>query len=195
MSTNYFKPGGGRLIFVGASAAALLFASYAAYAQGQQAIVVSVCGNPPGGSYPPGQQRALTQDMTGTLCSSVSSGGSGGSSVTVSGSLPAGTNSIGTTTPTAASSPFSGAVIGLSPSLVIASGTAKTFVDIVNDSSMSSNVYVACANTSGAAVVYGSGAITLPPLWHRSFEGSFIETANWYCVASASGTNITYGVN
>lgn len=48
-----------------------------ATAQTTSATVVATCGTPPA-TYSPGANRALTQDTTGTLCSTGSGGGGGG---------------------------------------------------------------------------------------------------------------------
>jgi hypothetical protein len=57
---------------------------------------------------------------------------------------------------------------------ILASGVAKVFLDLVNNSS----TQTVCVNIGGNATLSGtacaSGEITLPPLFHRSWEGSYI---------------------
>ena len=52
---------------------------------------------------------------------------------------------------------------------------------------------IACA-FGAPAVLNGAGSITLPPLWHRSWEGSFVPTDAVNCISSVAATPATIGV-
>lgn len=81
------------------------------------------------------------------------------------------------------------ASIGTTAAAVLQQGTTRVFLDIVNESSTAT---VACAFGS-TPTINGAGSITLPPLWHRSWENNFIPTDAIYCVSSASSTPVTIG--
>jgi len=72
----------------------------------------------------------------------------------------------------------------------LAAGQASIFLDLVNESATAT---VACA-LGATAVLNGAGSITLPPLWHRSWEGTFVPTDAVNCIASAGSTPATIGV-
>jgi hypothetical protein len=108
-------------------------------------------------------------------------------------SLPAlaDTNPPGvTTTPNTGTGAYSSATIGASSGALIAAGTAHIFLDIINDSATAS---MACS-FGGTAIINGAGSITLGPLGHRSWEGSFVPSDAVNCIASAGSTPATVGV-
>jgi hypothetical protein len=91
----------------------------AASAQTTQAIVVSACGTPPL-TYHSGQPYPITQDTTGTLCSSTGGGG-GSSDVNI---VAVGGNAVTTSVPVSAA-PIS-AIAGTQENISIATATALT---------------------------------------------------------------------
>jgi hypothetical protein len=80
-----------------------------------------------------------------------------------------------------------------SASPILAAGSAYYLLDVVNNS-VSATV---CLNFGAAATISGTscaaGEITLPPLWHRSWEGSFIPTDALWAIASAASTPASVG--
>jgi hypothetical protein len=91
--------------------------------------------------------------------------------------------------PLYASGAYSGTTVGTTAAVVLAANTAHAYLDIVNQSSTAT---IAC-NFGGTAVINGPGSITIPPGWHRSWEGFFVPTDAVSCVASAANTPITIG--
>lgn len=146
-----------------------LFNLTMAHAQ-QQSVVVSSCGQQ---NLSVGARGTTYMDTTGNLCSS----GGGGSSGPVKGS-----------------GAYSGATIGVTDSTILAASTATVFLDLVSDSPTAT----ICINFGSAATITGTtcaaGEYTIPPLWHRSWEGSFIPTDAIHAIASAASTPATVGV-
>ncbi len=95
-----------------------------------------------------------------------------------------------TNTPLKGTGAYSAVTVGASSAQALAAATATVFLDIVNESASAT---VACA-FGATAVINGAGAITLPPLWHRSWEGTFVPTDAVNCIASAGSTPATIGV-
>jgi hypothetical protein len=89
---------------------------------------------------------------------------------------------------------YSSATVGTSDSTILASGSAYYFLDIVNNSPSAT----ICINFGAAATISGAtcstGELTLPPLWHRSWENSFIPTDAIHAIASAASTPASVGV-
>lgn len=85
---------------------------------------------------------------------------------------------------------YSSASIGATSAQCVAANAAKTFLDIVNDSPTATMAIA----FGGPAVINGAGSYTLPPLWHRSWEGTFVPTDAVNCIASVAGTPATIGV-
>jgi len=85
---------------------------------------------------------------------------------------------------------YSPATIGATSASCVTAGAASTFLDIVNESATATIAF----NVGGTAVINGAGSITLPPLWHRSYENSFVPTDIVNCIASAGATPATIGV-
>ena len=92
--------------------------------------------------------------------------------------------------PTGGTGSYSAATIGAASGQAVAAGTAVVFLDLVNQSATAT---IACA-FGAPAVLNGAGSITIPPLWHRSWEGSFVPTDAVNCIASAAATPATIGV-
>ena len=90
--------------------------------------------------------------------------------------------------PNQATGAYSSVTVGTSDSTIVAAGTAFYFLDIIN-ASPSATI---CINFGATATISGTtcaaGEITLPPLWHRSWEGSFIPTDAIHAIASARKT-------
>lgn len=80
--------------------------------------------------------------------------------------------------------------IGTTAVSVIPSGHPTIFLDFVNDSTTAT---IACAPSYATPAIGAAGSITIPPQWHRSWEGSFIPSDIWSCVASAASTPVTVG--
>jgi hypothetical protein len=85
------------------------------------------------------------------------------------------------------------ATVGTSDQTILAAGAGYYFLDLVN---LSPSATI-CINFGASATISGSactaGEITLPPLWHRSFEGSFVPTDSIHAIASAASTPASVG--
>jgi hypothetical protein len=81
--------------------------------------------------------------------------------------------------------------IGLSPTVVVNQNIAGVILDFVN---VSTTATIACAPSYTTPTINGAGSYTIPPGWHRSWEGSFVPTDQWACIASAANTPMTVGV-
>lgn len=83
--------------------------------------------------------------------------------------------------------------VGVTDSTIVPAGTVFFFLDIVNNSSTAT----VCLNFGAAATIAGTvcaaGEITLPPLWHRSWENNFIPNDAIHAIASAASTPVTVG--
>jgi len=91
--------------------------------------------------------------------------------------------------PANATGAYSAVSIGTTSAQALASSTAKVFLDIVNAGATAT---IACAFGT-TAIINGSGSITIPPNWHRSWEGSFVPSDAVNCIASASSSPATIG--
>ena len=89
---------------------------------------------------------------------------------------------------------YSAVTIGASDSTILAAGSAFYILDIINDSPTAT----VCINLGATATISGTncsaGEITLPPLWHRSWEGSFIPSDAIHAISSSSSTPASVGV-
>lgn len=98
-----------------------------------------------------------------------------------------------TTAPTNSAGAYAAVTVGTSTSQALAASTAKVFLDIVNLSPTAT----ICVNFGATATIAGSicaaGEITLPPLYHRSFEGAFVPSDSVNVIASASSTPASIG--
>jgi hypothetical protein len=94
-----------------------------------------------------------------------------------------------TTAPAKGTGAYAAATITNSSTLALAASTAVVFLDIVNESATAT---IAC-NFGGTAVINGAGSITIPPNWHRSWEGSFIPTDALNCISSVASSAASIG--
>ena len=92
--------------------------------------------------------------------------------------------------PSSGAGNYAAATIGVASAQAVAASTATVFLDLVNESATAT---IACA-FGAPAVLNGAGSITLPPLWHRSWEGSFVPTDAVNCISSVAATPATIGV-
>lgn len=88
---------------------------------------------------------------------------------------------------------YSATTVGTTDDPIISAGALFYFLDIVNNSPTAT----ICVNFGAAATISGTtcgaGEVTLPPLWHRSWENSFLPTDAIHIIASATSTPITVG--
>ena len=106
---------------------------------------------------------------------------------------------LGTAVPGAAPVPnlatgaYAGVTVSTSDSTILAAGSAFYLLDLIN---LSSSATI-CVNFGATATISGTtcaaGEIALPPLWHRSFEGSFIPSDAVHAIASAASTPASVG--
>ncbi|HEY1805999.1 MAG TPA: hypothetical protein VGG45_16115 [Terracidiphilus sp.] len=136
--------------------------------------VVTACGSP-NSTYSVGRNMPQTQDQNGNGCTSGTFTG------TV---VSAPTNSAGA---------YSGVTVGTSSGSILAASTAKVFADFHNQSPTAT----ICISTTNPATITGTacaaGEITLPPLWDKSFEGTYVPSDQWFAIASAASTPLTVG--
>jgi hypothetical protein len=96
--------------------------------------------------------------------------------------------------PNLAGGAYGPATIGTSDLPILAANSAYYLLDIVNLSPTAT----ICINFGATATINGvvcaAGEITLPPLWHRSWEGAFVPTDAIHAIASATSTPATVGV-
>lgn len=141
-------------------------------------------------SGPPGSQAQPVVPMVGCAPNVGCAG-----PVSASNPLPV-TGSGGTVTPvpTTGAGNYSYVTIGTSDSTIVAASTAKVFLDLVSTSATAT----ICVNLGATATISGnqcaSGEITLPPLWHRSWENNFVPTDAVHAIASAASTPGAVGV-
>ena len=99
----------------------------------------------------------------------------------------------GAPVPNLATGAYASATVGTTDSTILAAGTAYYLLDIINDSPSAT----ICVNFGATATISGTtcaaGEITLSPLWHRSWEGSFIPTDAVHAIASAASTPVSVG--
>ena len=88
---------------------------------------------------------------------------------------------------------YSSVTVGTSDSTILSTGSAYYFLDLVNLSPAAT----ICLNLGAPATISGTtcaaGEISLPPLWHRSWEGAFIPTDALHAIASAASTPASVG--
>jgi hypothetical protein len=136
-----------------------------------------------------GYVAAITVSSTTTL--SVLTG-AGAPSLPPSGCGTSSTGTITTTNkPSTGTGAYASATAGVADSTVSASPVY--FLDIVNTSSTAT----VCVNLGAIATITGTacaaGEITLPPLWHRSWEDNFVPTDAIHVIASAASTPLAVG--
>ena len=99
----------------------------------------------------------------------------------------------GAPVPNLATGAYASATVGTTDSTILAAGTAYYLLDLINDSPSAT----ICINFGATATISGTscaaGEITLSPLWHRSWEGSFIPTDAVHAIASAASTPVSVG--
>jgi hypothetical protein len=97
--------------------------------------------------------------------------------------------------PNQATGAYSSVTVGTSDSTILAASTAFYFLDLVNASATAT----ICVNFGATATISGTqcaaGEIALPPLWQRSWEGSFVPTDAVHAIASAASTPAAVGAN
>jgi hypothetical protein len=93
----------------------------------------------------------------------------------------------------AAQNAYAAVTVGTSDSVILSGGGSYHFLDIVNNSASAT----VCINFNATATISGTscstGEIALPPLWHRSWEGSFVPTDAIHAIASAASTPASVG--
>lgn len=94
-----------------------------------------------------------------------------------------------TSKPTVGTGAYSGTTVGTSSSTATIT-TPTVFLDIVNASATATVAFCFGACT---AVINGNGSITLPPNWHRSWEGTFVPTDAVHWIASVAATPVSVG--
>lgn len=103
---------------------------------------------------------------------------------------PSGVPVIG---PTNSAGAYSAQTVGTSASTIIVASACKVFCDVYNTSSTAT----ICINVGAAATISNgscaAGEITLPPLWHRSWEGTYVPSDAVSAIASAASTPATVG--
>lgn len=70
-----------------------------------------------------------------------------------------------------------------------AAAGGRVFLDIINESASAT---IACA-LGATAVINGAGSITIPPLWHHSWDGSFVPSDAVNCISSVASSTATIG--
>ncbi len=94
---------------------------------------------------------------------------------------------------TSGSGAYTGVTVGTADSTILTASTAQYFLDLVNNSATAT----ICINFGTTATILGSacsaGEITIPPLWHRSWEQNFIPTDAIHAIASGASTPATVG--
>lgn len=96
-------------------------------------------------------------------------------------------------TPTNSTGAYTAATITAADTTILAASTAKVFLDLVNDSSTAT----ICINFGAVATITGTacsaGEVTLPPLFHRSWEGNFVPADAIHAIASAASVAAAVG--
>jgi len=96
--------------------------------------------------------------------------------------------------PNAAPGAYVSASIGVADTLILAAAAGAYFLDVANLSSTAT----ICISFGAPATISGSqcsaGEIALPPLWHRSWEGTFVPTDAVHAIASGAATPMSVGV-
>lgn len=89
---------------------------------------------------------------------------------------------------------YSAVTIGTSSTQVVKPAKAEGFLDIYNDSATATVCCMAGAAATITGTACAAGEITLPALWHRSWENNYVPTDPIYCISSAASTPLTIGV-
>jgi hypothetical protein len=119
--------------------------------------------------------------------------GGGTTTLNISGGsgLPTGSGCVAA--PKASTGAYASATAGASDVTILAANGAQSFLDVVNQSP----TQTVCLNFGAAATISGTscaaGEITLPPLWHRSWEGGFVPSDALHAIASAASTPLSVG--
>jgi hypothetical protein len=84
---------------------------------------------------------------------------------------------------------------GVADSTALASRTTYNSLDIVNNSTTAT----VCVNFGAVATissgVCAAGEITLPPLWHRSWDVPMVPVGDVHVISSAASTPVSIGAN
>lgn len=109
-----------------------------------------------------------------------------GISTGVTGSAPVPNHAAGSYAPV---------TIGTGDSVILGAGVAFYYLDVISGSPTAT----ICINLGAPATITGSvcapGEITIPPLWHRSWEGNFVPVDAVHAIASAGATPATVGAD
>ena len=102
-----------------------------------------------------------------------------------------GTSVPTTAKPTTGTAAYSAATVNTTDAVILSASTATVFLDVVNNSQSAT----ICINFGAAAVISAgtcaAGNVTLPPLFHRSWEANFFPTDAIHAVASSAGVPAT----
>lgn len=89
---------------------------------------------------------------------------------------------------------YSSATVGVSDGALLAAGNGYHFLDLINNSPTAT---ICISFGASAATITGTtcaaGEITLPPLWHRSWEGIFVPVDAIRAISSVASTPMTIG--
>ena len=80
--------------------------------------------------------------------------------------------------------------VGTTSQKLVKAYVANKFLDIVNNST-TATIY---CNFGSDALADGSSSLSIPPLWHRSYEGGVTPYDALYCISSAASTPVSIGV-
>ena len=96
--------------------------------------------------------------------------------------------------PNAGSGAYVSATIGVSDAILLSAGAGAYFLDVANLSATAT----ICISFGSTATISGSqcaaGEIALPPLWHRSWEGTFVPTDAVHEISNGAATPMSVGV-
>lgn len=88
---------------------------------------------------------------------------------------------------------YASSTVGTSSAPLTLPGPVTVLLDVYNNSPTAT----VCINLGATATISGTtcaaGEITLPPLWHRSWENNFIPTDTVNAISSAASTPVTVG--
>ncbi len=85
---------------------------------------------------------------------------------------------------------YSPATANTTESKLLDAGVATVFLDVIN-CSLTATIAIAFG---AVPTINGAGSITLPPGWHRSWEGSAVPSDQINVISSQASTPITIGV-
>ena len=89
--------------------------------------------------------------------------------------------------PSTGTGAYSPATISTTDQTILAASTAVVFLDLINNSQSATICINFGATATIAAGVCAAGEVTLPPLYHRSWENVFVPTDAIHAVASSAG--------